>query len=399
MNDSLAPERQPINGFKYIEKAGLFARFVAFIVDLAIMAFVMMGLIVFAQNVVMANTPVVKNAKAQYFAYNIDSGLFKMNSDGKKLDPNEFSSYDGYQKMFVNYYTVFLKSDKVPEKYRVDLDVYWYNVHMLGQPDIKGSFANENFEKTLPDLVRIGGPTLFTYHLDSENKPLLDEVAIPKCLNNDPNAQIYEADKEKLVKYLYISDANNTQKEPHLYYYVVSDLNNRAFTRNAYRTWSDSYYTYPLIACFGLSMLIFFFVIPMFMKNGETLGKLFFHLGLVNKLGYKINRYQLIIRFFFMTLIVLAIVLIFGINIWTLGGITVLALGSYGLAVFSRDHKALHDYVAGTMVIDKAKSTIFVNVDDMNKFEREVNEVKPVDFTQPEVADGNILYQRDKKEG
>ena len=123
MNDSLAPERQPINGFKYIEKAGLFARFVAFIVDLAIMAFVMMGLIVFAQNVVMANTPVVKNAKAQYFAYNIDSGLFKMNSDGKTLDPNEFSSYDGYQKMFVDYYTVFLKSDKVPEKYE-QLDLF-----------------------------------------------------------------------------------------------------------------------------------------------------------------------------------------------------------------------------------------------------------------------------------
>ena len=85
MDSELRTERQEINGFKHVEKAGLFARFVAFIVDLAIMAFVMMGLIIFAQNVVMANTPVVKNSRAAYISYNVDSGLFHLGEDGKTL--------------------------------------------------------------------------------------------------------------------------------------------------------------------------------------------------------------------------------------------------------------------------------------------------------------------------
>ena len=390
--------RQPINGFKYVEKAGLFARFVAFIVDLAIMAFVMMGLVIFAQNVVMNNTPLVKNAKAQYYAYNVDSGLFKLNADGKTLDPQEFETYEGYQNTFVYYFTNYLKSEKIPEKYRVNYDIYWYNVHMLGQPDVKGSFATENLSNSLPDLVKINGPTLFTYYLDEGGNPLVDEIAIPKCLNNNPSAPISQEDQAKLIHFLYIPDASNTQKEAHLYYYAVADLNNRAFTRNAYSTWSNAFYTYPLITCFGISMLIFFFVLPMCFKNGETLGKLFFHLGLVNKLGYKVNRLQIVIRFFAMVTLVIAAILIFGINLWTLGGITLLALASYGLAVFGREHKALHDYIAGTIVIDKRKSTIFVNVDDMSKFEADVAAVKPIDMTVPEVAEENVLYRRGDKE-
>ena len=391
-------KREPINGFKFLEKAGLFARFVAFIVDLAIAAFIMFGLVIFAQNVVMNNTPVVKNAKAAYYAYNIDSGLFKYGADGKTLEPYEFATYDGYQKMFVNYYTEFLHSDKIPEKYRVNYDIYWYNVHVLGQPDVKGTYASEDFTKTLPDLIRMDGATLFAYHKDSGGNPLTEELAIPTCLNNDPGAVISEENQAKLIHYLYIPDASNTQKEAHVYYYAVADLNNRAFTRNAYSTWSNAFYTYPLITCFGISMLIFFFAIPMFMKNGETLGKLFFHLGLVNKLGYKVNRLQVVIRFFSMTTLVIAVVLIFGINLWTLGGITVLALASYGFAVFGKDHKALHDYVAGTIVIDKRRSTIFRNVDEMYAFEANVNAVKPIDMTVPEVAEENVIYRRGDKE-
>ncbi|MCR5505705.1 MAG: RDD family protein [Bacilli bacterium] len=397
MDANVRTERQPINGFKYVEKAGLFARFVAFIVDLAIMAFVMMGILIFAQNVVMANTPIVKNSRANYIAYNVDSGLFHLDEDGKTLKPNEFNTYEGYQNLFINYYTNFLKSEKIPEKYRVNYDIYWYNVHVLGQPDTKGTYASEDFKKTLPDLARIDGPTLFTYHLDDFGEPLVDEVAIPKCLNNDPSAPISDNDQATLIRFLYISDANNQGKQAHCYYYAVADLNNRGFVNDAYRTWSNAYYTYPLITCFAISMLIFFFAIPMFMKNGETLGKLFFHLGLVNKLGYTINKSQIVIRFFMMTLIVVAIVLIFGINIYTLGAITVLALGSYGFAVFGKDHKALHDFAAGTIVIDKRKSTIFKNVNEMEQFEKEVNAVKPIDYSKGDVSDTNILWQKDDK--
>ena len=76
MEENLRIERKPVSGLKNIKHAGLFARFVAFFVDLAMMAFVMMGIMVFTQNVIMANTPLVKNARADYLSYNVDSGLF-----------------------------------------------------------------------------------------------------------------------------------------------------------------------------------------------------------------------------------------------------------------------------------------------------------------------------------
>ena len=184
----------------------------------------------------------------------------------------------------------------------------------------------------------------------------------------------------------------------HLYYIAVSDLNGRSYVKKAYATWSNAFYTYPLIGSFSLAMLIFFFIIPICLKNGETLGKLFFHLGLCNKIGYKYKKPQLILRFFFMLTIVVALLLIIGINLWSLGILTFLALASYGTAIFTKDHRALHDFIAGTIVYDKKSSTIFNDAKDEEAFDKAVSEydAKFVDDT-PGIAEANIIYKNDKK--
>ena len=288
MTNTTNVRRETVNGLKNISNAKLFPRFVAFIVDLAIMGFVFFSLLLFTQNVVCKNSPYVKSAQNEFYGYNIDSGLFKWNDSEDQLIPQEYETYKEYQDLFFSYYTDYLVN-KCPEQYRVsynvddaDMSIYWFNVHVLGQADALNLYAND--VKALNTLVTSKGPDLFTYQVDGEGQALYHVIALPKCMNNDPNAAVSEEDNKTLKKYFYISDADNTDKETSYYHIALQDLSARKFVSIAYDTWYTHYYKLPIIFCFSFSTLIFFFIIPMIFKNGETIGKLMFKLGLCNKL-------------------------------------------------------------------------------------------------------------------
>ena len=153
-------------------------------------------------------------------------------------------------------------------------------------------------------------------------------------------------------------------------------------------------------------MIIFFFVLPMIFKRGETIGKLIFHLGLANKLGYKHSRLQLIPRTFFLVAVVVVLALVIGINLWFLGIVTFLALVSYGLAIFTKDHKAIHDYIAGTIVVDKVHSEIYDNATQEDKVKSEIEAVQSLISDVEVPTDNSVLYvnknyskDKDDKEG
>ncbi len=391
-NSTTNVTRETYNGLKNVQYAKLFPRFVSVIVDLAITAFVFFGFLLFTQNVICKNSVYVKNAEAEFYGYNVDSGLFEYKEDGVTLQEKTFDSYKGYEDLFYSYYTDYLVNE-CPEKYRVSydgLDKYWFNVHVLGQPDARAKYSDLD---KLDALVITTGPALFTYRLDGENNPMYDEIALPKCLNNDPEAVISEGDNLTLTRYFYISDADNKDNQTHYYALAVQDLSSRKFVSNAYDTWYLHYYKLPIIFCLVFSMLIFFFVIPMCFKNGETLGKLMFHLGLVNKLGYRYSRLQLIPRFFIMAIVVVVVYVLFGISLITGGILTFLALASYGLAIFTKDHKAIHDFIAGTVVIDKVHSEIFDNVNHEERVRQEIESVQPIRHdVEASKKDETVLY-------
>ena len=393
MNESVTTEvkRETYNGLKNIQYGKLFPRFVAVIVDLAITAFVFFGLLLFTQNVICKNSVYVKNAEAEFYGYNVESGLYQYDEDGKTLKEKTFDSYKGYQDLFYTYYTDYLVNS-CPEAYRVDYEgkaTYWFNIHVLGQEDVRHTYADLD---KLDKLVTETAPNLFTYQLDGENQPMLDSIALPKCLNNDPNAAVSEGDNLTLTRYFYISDADNKDGQTHYYALATKDLTSRGFVAKAYDTWYNHYYYYPIIACLIFSALIFFFVIPMCLKNGETIGKLIFKLGLVNKLGYRYSRLQLIPRFFVTAAIVVVFYIIFGISLITVGVLTFLALASYGLAIFTKDHKAIHDFIAGTVVVDKVHSEIFENVNHEEKVRKEIESVQPIKHDVEEMKQENVLY-------
>ena len=389
-------QRQSYTGLKHIAHAKLFPRFVAVIVDLAIMGTVFFGLLLFTQRVICVNSSYVKAAEEEYYSYNIDSGLFSYDENSKSYRPQTYETYQGYEDLFYSYYTDYLVN-KCPEKYRISYDgdeAYWFNVHVLGQKDELNKYSDLG---TLNSLVTSTGNALFTYRLDAEDKPIYNEIALPKCLNNNPEAPVSEADQKALIRYFYIADEDLKENETCYYHIIALDLSARTFVSNAYNKWYEHYYNLPIIFCFSFTMLIFFFVIPICFKNGETIGKLIFRLGLVNKLGYRYNRLQLIPRFLFeMAVIVLLyvfLVVFFNLMAWFIGIVTFLGLASYGLAIFTKDHKAIHDYVAGTIVIDKVHSEIFDNANHEARVQEEIDTVKPllsdVETPQPE----NVLYE------
>ena len=402
-NASSNIKRESVNGLNNIARAGLFPRFVSLIVDLAITGLVFFGLLLFTQNVICKNSSYVKSAQEEFYGYNIDSGLFEKDGEGT-FKEKTFETYQGYEDLLFSYYTDYLVN-KCPEKYRVNYnghEVYWFNVHVLGQLDNLELYDDED---KLDNLVKVTGPTLFTYRLDGENQPLYEQLALPRCQNNDPTSEISEENQKALIKYFYISDADNKNNETSCYSIASLDLVNREFVSNAYNTWYQHYYYLPIIFCLGFSLIVFFFVIPMIFRNGETLGKLIFHLCLVNKLGYRYSRLQLIPRFFSMFAVVVVGYIIFGLSLIFVGIVTFLALASYGLAIFTKDHKAIHDYIAGTIVVNKVHSEIYNNATEEEKVKNSIQEVKPVfsDIAKP--RDETILYEnknfdnKDNKEG
>ena len=397
MTSSTNVRRETVNGLKNISDAKLFSRFVAFIVDLAIMAFTFFSLLLFTQNVVCKNSPYVKSAQDEFYGYNIDSGLFKWNEQNNALVPQEYESYKEYQDLFANYYLTYLTSE-CPEKYRVsyvvedvDLSVYWFNVHVLGQEDILNKYPDDIAK--LDQLVTSKGPDLFTYQLDADNNKLVHNFALPKCLNNDPSAKVSEDDNKVLRMYFFIADADNKDNETSYYHVALKDLSARKFVSNAYDNWYNHYYKMPIIFCFAFAALSFFFVIPMIFKNGETLGKLMFHLGLCNKLGYKYHRIQLIPRFFVTVSIVVILYLLFDFSIISLGIFTFYTLASYTLSIFTKNHKAIHDFISGTIVYDKVHSEVFDDATEEARIQAEIQKVKPIDL-KPDIRkdDDSLLY-------
>jgi uncharacterized RDD family membrane protein YckC len=128
---------------------------------------------------------------------------------------------------------------------------------------------------------------------------------------------------------------------------------------------------------------------PLIFKNGKTVGKLVMGIGLVNKLGYDISIPQLIMRFFF-PMVVTTGLLIIGGTAFAIGmGLFVLV--SYALVIFTKEHKAIHDYLAGTVAIDAKRSVWFKNANQEAEYTEKINQMPRLDIEKPQPANDTNL--------
>jgi uncharacterized RDD family membrane protein YckC len=369
---------------KKIVSGNLFSRTVAFIIDLVCVAFIA-GILVSLFQMGFSNLPNVKNMFETYDSYYFDSGLF-IEDDKGEIALIEFETYEGYQNATYSYYTDF-KVNKCPKNYQDDkYDTYWYNVHILGLEDKLNKYTETELS-SLPKFIAEKGHQLFEYQLDLENNP--DYNVIGKAKSS--------ASPEELLAYFFIPDDKNLDNSEYVYIIAAKDLFSTPYfmkTLDDIQLWVNYI---PMFTSIIISSIVFLFVIPMISKHGKTLGKMLFHLAVVNSLGYDIKKTQLIPRFWFPVL-----VLIFAFFVSQLVGryvlmsmllfVTLFTLVSYCMVLFTKDHKGIHDYFALTMVINEKESIWFKDANEEERVTKNINAVSSKSNLEEEIEGKNILY-------
>lgn len=405
MKRTYVPDRsvEQVNSTKKIVPAGLFARTVAAIVDLAIVAFIA-GLFFIGGQYIMERSSLVLDSVNEMRDYYITSGLLRYEEkDGELTNELVFYKYDNYkdyENLLVNYFTVY-KTSECPEQYRDDkYTTYWYNVHILGLAENPNATPFEQKDlDARPDLVKEKGSKIFKYD-DTLGEDMYSSRPV---LNFDPAVDgEEELIKNAALRYYFIAEESNENNDYYVYSYAVTDLMSSEYFNNAYTTMFKWYYVVPILVSALLSALIFYFIIPIITKNGQTLGKMTMSIALVNKLGYSYSKKQLIPRFFFNVVLIIAMYLIFDLfpHGWLilLGAVTIYFFASYTVMVFTKDHKAIHDYFAATMAVNTKESVWFKDANEEARIQKRIEESGKIDFDEKldKEKNPNLLYVNPK---
>ena len=196
-------------------------------------------------------------------------------------------------------------------------------------------------------------------------------------------SKIYElkdgSDKETANKYLKNKLYNATS---HLYYSdFYQDINRTLIIADLLR----------FIPTYVISFALVYLLFPMIFKNGETLGKITLQIGMVNKLGYKVTKPQVLLRFLFFFLEITFSTFILGMMNWTM--LATLGIGVAALMIatlISKDNRSLHDYIAGTMVIDVKKSVFFKDAKEEASVEEGIeNDLKK--YSSGQIIDAHVI--------
>jgi len=129
-----------------------------------------------------------------------------------------------------------------------------------------------------------------------------------------------------------------------------------------------------------LGIMLWEFMIPLWLGNGQTLGKRAFSLGLVREDGVKVNTMQLFARtllgkFTIETMIPVYILLMLFWGTIDLTGTLILLALLLGQAVcvgVTRNNSAIHDLLAGTVVVDMSSQTIFRSTEELIAYKKRV---------------------------
>lgn len=129
-----------------------------------------------------------------------------------------------------------------------------------------------------------------------------------------------------------------------------------------------------------LALVVLEFVVPLIFGNGQTLGKKIFSLCLVRNDGVKVNNLQLFARtvlgkFTIETMVPVYILLMLFWGTIDLTG-TLILLGLLIAQVVclavTRTNSAIHDLLAGTVVVDISSQMIFRTTEDLIAYKKQV---------------------------
>jgi uncharacterized RDD family membrane protein YckC len=130
-----------------------------------------------------------------------------------------------------------------------------------------------------------------------------------------------------------------------------------------------------------ISMLLLEFIVPLLFGNGQTLGKKMFSIGLMRTDGVRVPALQLFIRtllgkFTVETMIPVYIVLMFVFGSMDItGSVVILALlmGQILMLALTHNNSAIHDKLAGTVVVDTSSQKIFRSSQELLDYTKKIH--------------------------
>ena len=130
-----------------------------------------------------------------------------------------------------------------------------------------------------------------------------------------------------------------------------------------------------------LGILVVDFIIPLWLKDGQTMGKKIFGLGLVRIDGVQVTKLQLFIRailgkFTIETMIPVYIFIMIYFNTANIGSIAILAallLGQIICMIVTKTNAPIHDLLAGTAVIDVPSQRIFKSKEELLEYTKKIH--------------------------
>ncbi|MCQ2743013.1 MAG: RDD family protein [Bacilli bacterium] len=344
--------------------AGLGKRALAAIADLALAILIGMGVFALSQAI-FDNTSYSSSLKSSLSTHYSESGLYYVDGDGNVRQYDGFENYTDYQNIVLKYYTEYMVSGAPAEYRHPEYTTYWYNVMILGQDDVKSLYSAEELSKR-DEPSKNTGKAYFEYQGTN-----YDELAMPIkgfYIDGDVSKGLTSDAKMRLLSFYY--DANNVS----VYYNAGSHLVGQKFIVDLTDQYNAITKTYPLLISIALIYPLWYMVLPMILGDGVTIGKKITGLCLCNSYGFKIKRPQLILRSIPMAIFMLIVFFFFG-NVYGVMAVSGMMLVSYLMSIFTPDHKALHDYMAMTMVLDAKESVFFKDAEEQEKAESAFEEI------------------------
>jgi hypothetical protein len=200
----------------------------------------------------------------------------------------------------------------------------------------------------------------FVYAKEGENILLTSKPV----LNDEYQAKVDAGDEAALQSLLSYFYNETTTSQTGLYFDALRDMKGKSYSSTSVQTYYEEQltrYSYALwggeVLCLAPITIIFFLVLPLCLKDGQSLGKLLMKVKVVDSRGFNISTTQKIIR----PIIVTVIHLLALIPNATLGIMIYLAIAitSFFMMSLGKKRMNLHERITKTIVVDKKASIIF----------------------------------------
>ena len=296
----------------------------------------------------------------------------KINDDGVVVDievKNSTGNLDDYTLCMI-----YNSSNEAPSFYINRIYYYYHNYNCnvdIELPSnkeydpINDHFVSPNWDKEINGVLPVN-----YYSNDWFSENILNSKS-ESCLFN------FDVSKENYLESISVKEGISNET-------VISYLKNQSYEAVKHFYHSDYYEAinqhiknvqyFIFITPFALSFAIFFILIPMLMKDGETLGKKTMNIAVISMDGYKAKKRQILFREILLFIVIFILGIVVGIGLTSLAVIAVGVVLPFIGTLIPKNKRSIFDFAAYTIVIDSIHSVWFRNKEDEARHKQELED-------------------------